>query len=130
MIEERSPVVESEQTEGDNPLHKRSVVDRRTGLDRRGMKELTGLESGRGAGKRLDDFTKSAEEGSMNDEQFLFIQAIEAFKRVNKRSFPTWTEVLSVIRKLGYRKTCKSELNLPNISDWTEEPNAPAMKEK
>ena len=108
--------------------YERSVVDRRSGTDRRGEGDLTGLESGRGAGKRLDAYTKSAEEGSMNDEQFLFIQAINEFKRVNKRSFPTWTEVLSVIRKLGYRKTSKSELKLENAVDWTEGPDTPAMK--
>lgn len=121
---------DAKQSDGGERSQKRSVVDRRSGVDRRGPQQATGLESGRGAGKRLDDYTKSAEEGAMNDEQYLFIQAIEAFKRVNKRSFPTWTEVLSVIRKLGYRKTCNSELNLDNITDWTEEPDAPSMKEK
>ena len=105
----------------------RSVVDRRSGLDRRGYSGATGLEHGRGPGKRLDDYTKSAEEGQMSPEQCLFIMAIDAFKRVNRKSFPTWTEVLSVIRRLGYRKTMPSELNLPNSTDWTEPPNTPAM---
>ena len=109
--------------------HSRSVVDRRSGLDRRAYEEseATGLEQNRGPGKRLSDFTKSAEEGQMSNEQFLFIMAIEAFKRVNRKSFPTWTEVLSVIRRLGYRKTMPSELNLDNITDWTEPPDSPAM---
>jgi hypothetical protein len=116
-------------SEPQNPKYfTRSVVDRRSGLDRRGYSDpaRTGLEQGRGPGKRLDDFTKSAEEGTMSQEQFLFIMAIEAFKRVNRKSFPTWTEVLSVIRKLGYRKTAPSELNLDNVADWTEPPDSPA----
>jgi hypothetical protein len=63
----------------------------------------------------------------MNGEQFLFIMAIDAYKRVNNKPFPTWTEVLEVIRKLGYRKTMPSELNLPNAEDWNEAADAPAM---
>lgn len=86
-----------------------------------------GLERRRGPGRRLNDFAKAAEEGEMNTEQFLFIQAIDAFKRANDKPFPTWTEVLEVIRKLGYRKTCKMNLELPQCEDWTEPGNAPAF---
>jgi hypothetical protein len=63
----------------------------------------------------------------MSQEQFLFIMAIDAFKRVNNLTFPTWTDVLEVIRKLGYRKTMESELNLGGrAEDWTERADAPA----
>lgn len=55
--------------------------------------------------------------------------AIAAYKRSNDRPYPTWTEVLEVIRKLGYRKTCTSELNLDNCEDWTEPVEAPAFPE-
>jgi len=109
-----------------------SVVDRRSGVDRRAMRAAlglehadTGLERRRGPGRRRSDFAKSAEEGEMTREQFLFVQAIEAFKRVNERTFPTWTDVLEVIRLLGYRKTTSSNLNLPQCEDWTETPDAP-----
>lgn len=90
----------------------------------------TGLEQDRGPGRRRDDFTRSAEEGEMSAEQFLFVMAIDAFKRVNRKSFPTWTEVLSVIRRLGYRKTMPSELNLDNVTDWTEPPDTRSMISK
>jgi hypothetical protein len=53
--------------------------------------------------------------------------AIDAYKRVNQVPFPSWTEVLEVIRKLGYRKTCPSQLNLSSVEDWTERPDAPAF---
>ena len=69
------------------------VVDRRLGLERR-----------RGPGRRLSDERKAAEEGRMSDEQFAFLRAIEEYKRSNSRPFPTWTEVLEVIKALGYRK--------------------------
>lgn len=109
-----------------------SVVDRRSGLDRRdtpGSKNAltTNLERRRGPGRRRTDFMKSAEEGEMTQEQFLFVMAIDAFKRVNGKNFPTWTDVLEVIRKLGYRKTMPSELSLGDkAEDWTESPDSPS----
>ena len=58
----------------------------------------------------------------MNQEQFMFLVAINAFKEANGRTFPTWTDVLEVVRKLGYRKTLPSELQLGDkVQDWTEE---------
>ena len=75
-----------------------SVVDRRLGLDRR-----------RGPGRRLSDDRKSAEEGQMSDEQFDFLMAIDEYKRKNTRPFPTWTEVLDVIKALGYRKVAEPQ---------------------
>ncbi|MEM9881894.1 MAG: hypothetical protein AAF800_03115 [Planctomycetota bacterium] len=89
--------------------------------------EETGLERRRGPGRRRSDFMKSAEEGEMTPEQFLFIKAIDAYKRVNQRPFPTWTEVLEVIRKLGYRKTADMSLDIPGAEDWTEPADAPAF---
>ena len=72
---------------------RREVVDRRLGLDRR-----------RGPGKRRSDDRRSAEEGEMTDEQFEFLMAVEEYKRVNARPFPSWTEVLDIIHAMGYRK--------------------------
>jgi len=40
----------------------------------------------------------------MNEEQLEFIKAIDEYKRVNNRPFPTWTEVLDVVLYLGYRR--------------------------
>jgi hypothetical protein len=116
----------------------RNVIDRRSGLDRRDFPDApagedddssvgTNLERRRGPGRRRTDFMKCADEGEMTQEQFLFIMAIDVFKRVNGKTFPTWTDVLEVIRKLGYRKTMPSELKLGgNVEDWTEAANAPA----
>ncbi|MDD5458344.1 MAG: hypothetical protein PHF37_03020 [Phycisphaerae bacterium] len=73
-----------------------SVVDRRLGLDRR-----------RGPGKRRSDSRKLAEEGQMTDEQFQFLIAIDSYRRQNQRPFPTWTEVLEVIKAIGYRKVAE-----------------------
>lgn len=106
-----------------------SVVDRRSGIDRRSVERGsdTNLERRRGVGRRLSDFVRSAEEGEMSQEQQMFLHAIDAFKRVNGVNFPTWTDVLEVVRRLGYRKTSSSELNLGSkIEDWTEAADAPS----
>ncbi len=102
--------------------------DRRTSTrDRRADQEsATGLERRRGPGRRLSDFSKSAEEGELTQEQFLFVVAIDAFKKANNVWYPTWTDVLEVVRLLGYRKTMPSELELRNAEDWREPPDAPS----
>lgn len=77
---------------------RRDVVDRRTGLDRR-----------RGPGRRRSEGRRSAEEGEMTEEQFEFLMAINEYKRVNRRPFPSWSEVLDVMRALGYRKVAEPQ---------------------
>lgn len=109
--------------------HAAAEVDRRTGLDRRAFAKDatgdTGLERRRGPGRRRTDFNKAAEEGEMTSEQFLFVMAIEAFKKANDKMYPTWTDVLEVVRLLGYRKTQTSQLTIRNADDWTEAADAP-----
>lgn len=113
----------------------RFVPERRSGFDQRraANRELapegveddeTGLARRRGVGRRRSDWARAAEEGEMTREQFLFIKAIDGFKRANDVMYPTWTDVLEVIRLLGYRKTRKCELNIPGAEDWTEKSDA------
>ena len=78
---------------------RRCAVDRRAGVDRR-----SSLDRRRGPGRRRTEYRREAEEGRMNEEQLDFIKAMDEYKRVNDRPFPTWTEVLDVILYLGYRR--------------------------
>lgn len=101
--------------------------ERRSGRDRRDeVSAPTGFERRRGPGRRLSDFSRAAEDGHLTKEQFLFLMAIEAFKRANQVTFPAWTDVLEVVRLLGYRKTCAAEISLPNAEDWQELPGTPS----
>jgi hypothetical protein len=94
---------------------RQSVVDRRLGLDRM-----------RGPGRRRSDERKAAEEGQMSDEQFEFMMAIDEYKRANAKPFPTWTEVLEVIKALGYRKVAEPQPLAPHGSAGSvESPVAP-----
>jgi hypothetical protein len=49
--------------------------------------------------ERISHFTTTVDEDAME-----FIQAIEVFKKAKHRPFPTWGEVLQVLKGLGYRK--------------------------
>lgn len=111
-----------------------AVVDRRSGLDRRKLAReqsgytgperrqghrggTTGLELNRGPGRRRSDLRRSAEEGEMTAEQFEFIKAVETYKKVNKKMYPTWTEVLEVLFQLGYRKVEPRSIRLENVPE-------------
>jgi hypothetical protein len=95
---------------------RKNVVDRRASVERRvvDVGSPTGLERRRGPGRRRTDDRRSAEEGEMSDEQFEFVLAIDTYKRLNNRPFPSWTEVLEVVKQLGYRKVAASTIRLPN----------------
>ena len=77
---------------------RKAVVERRLDLDRR-----------RGPGRRRSEERRAAEDGHMTDEQFDFVKAIDQYKRANQRPFPTWTEVLDVIKAIGYRKIAEPQ---------------------
>ena len=123
-----------EQRQGQGPDRRQSRVDRRAGMDRRQLdreatgytgperraddrRDDTGLERRRGPGRRRADDRREAEEGEMNLEQFEFIMAIETYKKVNKRLYPTWTEILEIVRQLGYRKVLPRTVHLENCPE-------------
>lgn len=129
---QQNPQEKPQRRTTDGSDRRETVVDRRMGLDRRqqaaedsgysgperrASDRRTGLERRRGPGRRRADDRRSAEEGEMTAEQFEFIMAIETYKKVNKRMFPTWTEVLEVITQLGYRKVERRNIQLPDVPE-------------
>jgi hypothetical protein len=118
---------------GGNPYDP-NFTDRRSGRDRRQsvVDRRLGLDRQRGPGRRRSDERKSAEEGQMSDEQFEFIMAIDEYKRANARPFPTWTEVLEIIKALGYRRVAEPQALArhgsldDSAAPPTEEPIPPA----
>jgi hypothetical protein len=119
------------------PNRRKSEIDRRCGLERRMQtREQSGytgperrsaaerrdphsLERRRGPGRRLSDDRKAAEEGEMTAEQFEFVMAIQAYKKLNKKLYPTWTEVMEVLHQLGYRKVLARDFKLENVPEPT-----------
>jgi hypothetical protein len=78
------------------------AVERRVGKERRQL------------GERRRQVDPTTCEKDYNDEEIIFMKAMDQYKRSNRRPFPTWSEVLEVLRSLGYRKT-EEAVALPGL---------------
>jgi hypothetical protein len=97
----------------DNPPPDVLITDRR-GSDRRGIErrkkavpvaiDRRGGKDRRQQGERRRQIDPTTCERDYSDEEILFMKAMDQYKRDNRRPFPTWSEVLEVLRALGYRK--------------------------
>lgn len=79
-----------------NDRRKRSIpvaLERRSGKDRRELQ-----------GERRRQIDPTTCERDYSNEEIEFMKAMDQYKRDNRRPFPTWSEVLEVLRALGYRK--------------------------
>ena len=93
--------------------------DRRNHADRRKRSIPVALERRSGderrqKGERRRQVDPTTCEKDYSDEEILFMKAMDQYKRANRRPFPTWSEVLEVLRSLGYRKTEATTI-LPGI---------------
>ena len=80
------------------------ALERRTSKDRR-------LE--RGERRRQIDPTTC--ERDYNNDEIDFMKAMDQYKRDNRRPFPTWSEVLEVLRAMGYRRVA-DQTQMPGLS--------------
>ena len=88
----------------DDERRKPNAIDRRkkqipVALDRR--------SSERRVGERRRQIDPTTCEREYNNEEIEFMKAIEDYKRDFRRPFPTWSEVLEVMKALGYRRTAE-----------------------
>ena len=86
-------------------LERRGMAERRSGMDRR-----------RGPGRRRGEVRRAAEEGEITGELLEFIMAIDEYKRINERPFPTWSEVFEIVQYLGYRKVAPKAQHINTAS--------------
>ena len=87
-------------------VNQRRQVERRkrnipVALDRRGSGSRQHLPERR---RQVDPTTC---ERDYTEEEILFMKSMDQYKRDNRRPFPTWSEVLEVLRALGYRKVAE-----------------------
>ena len=78
-----------------NDRRQRSIpvaIERRSSKDRRQL------------GERRRQVDPTTCERDYTDEEIVFTKAMDLYKRANRRPFPTWSEVLEVLRSLGYRR--------------------------
>lgn len=71
------------------------AVERRSGVDRRQQ------------GERRRQIDPTTCERDYSDDEVLFMKAMDEYKRMNRRPFPTWSEVLEVLYAMGYRKVAE-----------------------
>ena len=89
-----------------NDRRKRQIpvaLERRSGKDRRDEK-----------GERRRQIDPTTCERDYTNDEIEFMKAMDQYKRDNRRPFPTWSEVLEVLRSLGYRKT-EDTVALPGL---------------
>jgi hypothetical protein len=88
----------------------RGSDDRRTHGDRRkrnipvAVERRSGKERRDGKGDRRRQVDPTTCEKNYSEEEIIFMKAMDQYKRANHRPFPTWSEVLEVLRSLGYAK--------------------------
>ena len=80
------------------------AMERRSGKDRREEK-----------GERRRQIDPTTCERDYTNDEIEFMKAMDQYKRDNRRPFPTWSEVLEVLRALGYRKVAEPTA-LPGLS--------------
>jgi hypothetical protein len=78
------------------------AIERRSGKDRRAQ------------GERRRQIDPTTCERDYTDDEIDFMKAMDQYKRDNRRPFPTWSEVLEVLRALGYRKVAERTV-LPGL---------------
>ena len=91
----------------------RRLSDRRVRPDRRTNTEAstyTGEErrtTTRRKVERRRQIDPTTCERDYSDGEIEFMKAMDEYKRLSGRQFPTWSEVLEVIASLGYRKVAE-----------------------
>ncbi len=102
-----------------------ATIDRRgkdrRNADRRGKQEPVAVErrclERRAKVSRRRQIDPTTCERDYTPEEVEFMSALEQYKRRSGRMFPTCSEVLEVIRGLGYEKRSDFPLSQPPLSD-------------
>ncbi len=101
-------------------------ISRRAKSDRRGeerRKENVAVVAERRGEQRREKVQRRRQidpttcERDYNDEEIEFMQALDAYKRANGRMFPTCSEILEVIRHLGYVRLNPAAAPLPPAAE-------------
>lgn len=84
-------------------LEKLNETGRRNRKERRTVEDDFEGEDRRD-GKRRRQIDPTTCERDYTEDEIEFMRALDEYKRKNKRMFPTCSEMLEVLRELGYRK--------------------------
>ncbi|HUG93749.1 MAG TPA: hypothetical protein VML55_23165 [Planctomycetaceae bacterium] len=100
------------------PLSTTLVVNRRGDDRRQPSDRRTAGENGYAGQERRQSSRRKVErrrqidpttcERDYSAEEVEFMRAMDEYKRRSGRQFPTWSEVLEVLRAMGYRKVAEA----------------------
>lgn len=94
-------------------LSKIDETGNRNGDDRR--EDKTAVSSERRKGHRRRQIDPTTCEREYTDDEIEFMHALDEYKRLSGRMFPTCSEILEVLSKIGYRKVAEAqEIYNPN----------------
>ena len=87
----------------------RRADERRLTTDRRAEDEVNfdGEERRKGPRRKVErrrQIDPTTCERDYSEDEIEFMRAMDDYKRRSGRQFPTWSEVLEVVRSMGYRK--------------------------
>ena len=95
-------------------VDRRAKAERRETEDRRSKN--VDVEEERRDGERRDKVQRRRQidpttcERDYSNEEIEFMQAMDAYKRANGRMFPTCSEILEVLRDLGYQRVSNADM--------------------
>ncbi|HVJ81388.1 MAG TPA: hypothetical protein VNC50_10000 [Planctomycetia bacterium] len=96
--------------------------DRRKGEDRR-KRQVPVANDRRQNERRLGERRRQVDpttcERDYTEEEISFMKAMDEYKRDFARPFPTWSEVLEVLKSLGYRKVAETTAIVQNRAKST-----------
>jgi len=96
----------------DDVLAERRLSERRHHDDRRvdlevGAPQEERRQTARRKVERRRQIDPTTCERDYTDDEIDFMKAMDIYKRRSGRQFPTWSEVLEVVRCMGYRKVAE-----------------------
>lgn len=74
-------------------------------IDKRASEKATKAAHARHASGRRRHIDPTTCERDYSQDEIEFMNAMSIYKKSSGRAFPTWSEVLEVLRSLGYEKT-------------------------
>jgi len=122
----------SGETKGLVVMDRRRGVDRRSGQDRRSRQEPVLVErrklERRAKVPRRRQIDPTTCERDYTPEEIEFMRALDEYKRSSGRMFPTCSEILEVLRKLGYEKRSSNSTASPTETGQFPTPSEAAQQ--
>jgi hypothetical protein len=100
-------------------LDRRAAKDRRKSTDRRKASAPVAVERRKAERRKVPrrrQIDPTTCERDYSNDELEFMQALDAYKRANGRMFPTCSEILEVIRSMGYVRLPKDSSAEPTTA--------------